>query len=97
MVSKDSSLPDSVTHPSSLIRRADEALDWFSKDNATSNDDVIMRGVVWIRLPVPMLTLPGQGRVSFTTAIPLFSRRGHNVWIFVLFSSWKGKKNYPYM
>ena len=69
----------------------------FSKDNATSNDDVMMRGAVWIRLPVPMLTLSGRGRVSFTTAIPLFSRRGHNVWIFVLFSSWKGKKNYPYM
>jgi len=34
----------------------------------------------------------GQGSVSFTTAIPLFSRRGHNVWIFVLFSSRKGKK-----
>ena len=29
----------------------------------------------------------GCGRVSFTTAIPLFSRRGHNVWIFLLFSS----------
>ena len=64
-----------------------------SKDNATSNDEVMMLGVVWIRLRVPMLTLSGQGRVSFTTAIPLFSRRGHNVY----FQVEKVKKNNPYM
>ena len=68
------------------------AIYWFDKDNATSNDDVMKRRVVWIQLPVPVLTLSGQGRVSFTTAIPLFPRCSHNVWIFVLFSSWKGKK-----
>ena len=28
----------------------------ISKDNATSNDDVMMLGVVWIRLPVLILT-----------------------------------------
>ena len=32
---------------------------------------------------------------SCTFNVPMFfSRRGHNVWIFVLFSSWKGKSSY---
>ena len=39
-----------------------------------------------------MLTLSGQGRVSFMTAIPLFSRRDHNVWFLYCFQVEKVKK-----
>lgn len=89
-------LPPSATRLSNILLAHDFTwmlvIDWFSKNSLTSNDDVVTQGVVWIQLPEPMLTLSGQGCILFTTAIPLFSRCGHNVWIFVLFSSWKGKK-----
>ena len=59
----------------------------ISKHNATSNEDVTARIVVWNRLPVLMLTLSGQGRVTYGTAFPVFSRREHNAVDFPWISS----------
>ena len=46
----------------------------FSKDNATSKEDVTARGTDWTRLPVLNLRFSGQGRVTSATAFCLFSR-----------------------
>lgn len=57
----------------------------FSKHNATSKEDATARGIVWTRLPVHLLTSSGQGRVTFTTAFSVFSRRQHNAKAFIQF------------
>ena len=54
------------------------SLDRFSKHNATSKENATARRIVWTRFPVHMLTSSGQGRVTFTTAFPVCSRRQHN-------------------
>ena len=65
----------------SLLR----TLSRFSKHNATSKEDGTARGIVWTRLPVHLLTSSGQGRVTFTTAFSVFSRRQHNAKAFIQF------------
>ena len=63
----------------------------FSKDNVTWKEDATARGIVWTRLPVLTSTLFSQGRVAFTTAYMLFSRREDNAKDLESFASEKGK------
>ena len=57
----------------------------------TWKEDATARGIVWTRLPVLTSTLFGQGRVAFTTAYILFSRREDNAKDLESFASEKGK------
>ena len=63
----------------------------FSKDNATSKEDVTTRGIDWTRLPVLKLTFSGQGRVTSATAFCLFSRCHQDVNFIRFFTREKGK------
>ena len=62
----------------------------FSKDNVTWKADATARGIIWTQLPVLTSTFFGQGRVAFTTAFMLFSRREDNAKDLEIFASEKG-------
>ena len=68
-----------------------EPIGRFSKDNVTWKEDATARGIVWTQLPVLTSTSFGQGRVAFTTAFMLFSRREDNAKDLESFASEKGK------
>jgi len=72
-----------------------QALEWFSNDNAMWKEDGISRGIVWTRLPVSLLTSSGQVHFTFTTAFSVFSRREDNAADFVCILVGKGRKILP--